>query len=246
MALAVGLLVGLVPLAPAAQAAARKPLATVRVTAPTPVTPSATLVVLKGRATGKFRATFVVQRKVKGTWRKVRTFRGAKQWTTTVKLATVPSTFRIQVSTARGPVRSKAVTVRKAPVLAQLSSIPLDQYDAQRTLILQATNDFRASYGLPPLKPMTALDLIATRWSERMAANRVMSHNPTYWTQFPAGASKGGENVGFGWGPTRVVQEWIKSPGHRANLLGDFNRIGIGMAKDVNGVPYYTQDFAKY
>ena len=38
----------------------------------------------------------------------------------------------------------------------------------------------------------------------------------------------------------------MNSPGHRANILGDYNSIGIGVAKDANGRNYYTQNFAKY
>ncbi len=37
----------------------------------------------------------------------------------------------------------------------------------------------------------------------------------------------------------------MASPGHRANLLGkQFTEIGIGVAQDERGMPYYTQVFA--
>lgn len=68
-----------------------------------------------------------------------------------------------------------------------------------------------------------------------------MYHNPQYSTQIPAGWSRAAENVASGYAPSAVVNAWMNSPGHRANILGDFTTIGIGY---VNG--YATQVFAKY
>jgi uncharacterized protein YkwD len=54
------------------------------------------------------------------------------------------------------------------------------------------------------------------------------------------------ENVAFGnLDAEQVVNGWIKSPGHRKNMLGDFDRIGIGSAhssKDPR-IIYFTQVF---
>lgn len=57
-----------------------------------------------------------------------------------------------------------------------------------------------------------------------------------------------GENVAYNQGYTdpvaKAVDGWMKSDGHRHNILGDFNLTGIGVA--VNGDAYYfTQIFAK-
>ena len=53
-----------------------------------------------------------------------------------------------------------------------------------------------------------------------------------------------GENIGMGYGsPSAVVQGWMESDGHRANILnGNFNYIGVGCV-DHNGVLYWTQEF---
>jgi uncharacterized protein YkwD len=56
-----------------------------------------------------------------------------------------------------------------------------------------------------------------------------------------------GENVAYTNGysdPVReMVQGWIHSPGHRRNLLGDFNQMGIAFAKK-DDLWYATQFFA--
>jgi len=57
-----------------------------------------------------------------------------------------------------------------------------------------------------------------------------------------------GENVAYNQGyadpVAKAVEGWMKSDGHRHNILGDFNLTGIGVA--INGDAYYfTQIFAQ-
>eukprot|EP00920_Eleutheroschizon_duboscqi_P017275 GHVT01041341.1.p3 GENE.GHVT01041341.1~~GHVT01041341.1.p3 ORF type:complete len:101 (-),score=22.91 GHVT01041341.1:1215-1517(-) len=56
------------------------------------------------------------------------------------------------------------------------------------------------------------------------------------------------ENVGMNLGvyntAEEVVKGWIDSPGHRANLVGDFDLCGIAVARAPSGAFYYTQLFA--
>lgn len=42
----------------------------------------------------------------------------------------------------------------------------------------------------------------------------------------------------------QVVTLWMNSPGHRANILGDHKYVGIGVAKDVQGLYLWTQMFS--
>ncbi|WP_144877677.1 CAP domain-containing protein [Microbacterium sp. 1.5R] len=107
--------------------------------------------------------------------------------------------------------------------------------------ILQDTNAARAANGLPPLILDGSMTTVARNWSATQARERRMYHNPQYSSQIPAGWSRAGENVASGYAPAAVVKGWMNSPGHRANILGDFTTIGIGY---VDG--YATQVFAKY
>ena len=52
-----------------------------------------------------------------------------------------------------------------------------------------------------------------------------------------------GENIAMGQRtPSEVVQAWMNSPGHRANILDpSFTRVGVGYVREGN---YWTQMFA--
>lgn len=54
-----------------------------------------------------------------------------------------------------------------------------------------------------------------------------------------------GENIAFGYqSAAAVMQAWMASPGHRANILfGQYTHVGIGLRYTTSGVPYYTQEF---
>ncbi len=54
-----------------------------------------------------------------------------------------------------------------------------------------------------------------------------------------------GENVAMGYRDAAAVMDgWMNSPGHRANILNcDAKAIGVGLAKASDGSPYWTQLF---
>jgi uncharacterized protein YkwD len=59
--------------------------------------------------------------------------------------------------------------------------------------------------------------------------------------------SRWGENIACGHtSPEAVVQGWMNSPTHRANLLdGRLTHIGIGIGQsDITGLNYWVQEFA--
>ena len=82
-----------------------------------------------------------------------------------------------------------------------------------------------------------------------MKDNNYFSHtSPTYGTPFQMMKSFGityktaGENIARGYNtPESVVNGWMNSSGHRANILNStYTRIGVGYVKDGN---YWTQMF---
>lgn len=119
--------------------------------------------------------------------------------------------------------------------------------------VLVRVNEFRQSYGLAPLARNAALDLSAQAHSEDMARRHVMSHYGSDGSDPSARISAAGyvwrtwgENVAYGWPtPAAVMNAWINSPGHRANLLNpNFREIGIGVATAPGTQSiYWTQDF---
>jgi uncharacterized protein YkwD len=55
-----------------------------------------------------------------------------------------------------------------------------------------------------------------------------------------------GENVASGQGtPEVVLVDWLSSPGHRRNILGDFDDLGLAQAKDESGRIYWCAVFGR-
>ncbi|WP_394770918.1 CAP domain-containing protein [Lacisediminihabitans sp.] len=107
-------------------------------------------------------------------------------------------------------------------------------------------NQARAANGQPGLLRNAAMDAVALKWAQQMAASNSMVHNPDYSAQIPAGWTRAGENIAMGQPtPGAMHTAWMNSPGHRANILGDFTDIGIAFIT-VNGVTWGVEDFGKY
>ncbi|MDO9376492.1 MAG: CAP domain-containing protein [Ferruginibacter sp.] len=118
--------------------------------------------------------------------------------------------------------------------------------------VFSLTNQFRRSKGLPALTLRADLNAIAEKHSIDMAAKRVgFGHGG--FEKRNALARKSikpmstfAENVAYGaTSGSGVVNMWKSSPGHRRNMLGNFNYVGVGIAKDKKGRIFYTQVFAR-
>lgn len=137
-----------------------------------------------------------------------------------------------------------ALTLTMAPTAqaatAQPSTATVQKY------ILQKTNEARTAQKLRPLVLNSALNKIAQDCSVKQASNAMMAHCPDYYTKYPVGWSTAAENVAWGYDYKQVVDAWLNSPGHRKNLLSASTDIGIGVAYDIKGRPYYTQDFGQF
>jgi len=115
--------------------------------------------------------------------------------------------------------------------------------------VVELTNQERANHGLEPLEIDPQLSEVAEAKSNDMAENGYFSHNsPTYGSPFDMMHSFGvdyqtaGENIARGQSTAQqVVDGWMNSPGHRANILSpDFTHIGVGYDEDGN---FWTQQF---
>ncbi|MGE3328997.1 MAG: CAP domain-containing protein, partial [Acidimicrobiia bacterium] len=97
---------------------------------------------------------------------------------------------------------------------------------------LQRLNSERTSRGLVALTRDPGLDAVADDWSGRMASVNVLSHRPDLSTRIAAVEprwTRGGENVGYGGDVLGLHNAFMNSPGHYANVVGDWNRIGVGV-----------------
>ena len=117
--------------------------------------------------------------------------------------------------------------------------------------ILSQTNQFRKQKGLSKLIIREELNAIARKHSADMARGRVaFGHAGFAKRNAKAGKEIKGlhsfaENVAYGATSAKeVVAMWKSSPGHRRNMHGRYQYIGIGTTKDSHGRIYYTEVFA--
>ena len=107
----------------------------------------------------------------------------------------------------------------------------------QAQQVLQLVNEERKKQGLKSLKLSSKLTSIANVKAADMAKNNYLSHtSPTYGTPFQMlqhfGVSyrSAGENIAAGQkSPQEVMQAWMNSSGHRANILNSsYTELGVG------------------
>ena len=115
--------------------------------------------------------------------------------------------------------------------------------------VIRLVNEERAKYGLDPLTYDWELSRVARYKSQDMKDNNYFSHtSPTYGSPFQMMKTFGityksaGENIARGQKtPAAVVNAWMNSSGHRANILStSYTHIGVGYVADGN---YWTQMF---
>lgn len=118
--------------------------------------------------------------------------------------------------------------------------------------VVRLVNVERSKRGLSELSFNTGLSNVATLKSQDMINKNYFDHtSPTYGSpfdmmkQFNISYRTAGENIAMGQRtPAEVVNSWMNSSGHRANILNaNFTDIGIGVAKSSNGTLYWTQMF---
>jgi len=97
--------------------------------------------------------------------------------------------------------------------------------------MLTLINDERASNGLEPLSVYADLVDDAEAHSIVMKAEFDLHHNPALGA-VTTGWYSLGENVGVGPDIFSLHDAFMASPGHRANVLGDYNYVGIGVEQD--------------
>jgi uncharacterized protein YkwD len=123
-------------------------------------------------------------------------------------------------------------------------------------LIVDLTNQQRQAAGLVPLKVNAQLTAAAHIQATNTAVFNTLAHT------LPGAAQPGlvdraryvgygystlGENLAFNYADgDALLVGWMGSPDHRANILnGSYTEIGVAVAYDSQGQPYYCQVFGK-
>lgn len=122
----------------------------------------------------------------------------------------------------------------------------------QAQQVLQLVNTERKKQGLRSLTLSSNLTSIANMKAKDMAVNNYFSHtSPTYGSPFQMlqhfGVSykTAGENIAAGQkSPEEVMQAWMNSSGHRANILNaNYTELGVGYYKGGNYGTEWVQLF---
>lgn len=149
---------------------------------------------------------------------------------------------------------SKSVAGKKTTTSATATrpTVPANMAPGLEDDILELINKHRKSKGLPALQLNFTITAEARKHTMAMATNRTeFGHggfsirNKIITTKVP-GVSAVAENVAYGSNTAKeAVAGWLKSPGHKRNIEGDYRLTGIGVARDQHARLYFTQIFAR-
>lgn len=104
-------------------------------------------------------------------------------------------------------------------------------------------NGLRSSNGLAALTRSGSLDAEARSWAKNMASAGKLKHSNIGRLVPPWAAA--GENVGKGASVRGVFNLLAGSGGHRANMLGDYTHMGVGVWIDSSGRIWTTHIFTR-
>jgi len=118
--------------------------------------------------------------------------------------------------------------------------------------VVALVNEERAKAGLSPLtvdsKVAAAADTRAREIETSFSHTRPDGSSfSTALTQSGVSYRGAGENIAYGQKtPKDVMNSWMNSQGHRANILNkDFTTIGVGYHQNSDGTGYWTQLFTR-
>ena len=119
--------------------------------------------------------------------------------------------------------------------------------------ILNGHNRERAIAKLPPFKLAKPLSDAALLHAKDMAEHRKLTHDGTNgstpFDRIKAASyhyQAAAENVARGQTTIEdVMRDWMKSPHHRENIVGDYLEIGVAVAADSDGQYFWCVDFGK-
>ncbi|MCX5423942.1 CAP domain-containing protein [Streptomyces sp. NBC_00078] len=172
-----------------------------------------------------------------------------------------PSTSTSTAAPTEAPTKKPTATPSKKPKTTPskketkppketTAPVTVSAEAAAEAEVLKLVNEQRAKVGCSAVAANSTLSDLAETFSKAMAADDFFDHtDPSGATPWDR-ASKlgisnlGGENIARGQADAAAVMEaWMNSPGHRANILNcDFKTLGVGVHFGTGG-PWWTQDF---
>ncbi|MEW2545628.1 CAP domain-containing protein [Streptomyces sp. NPDC047002] len=164
--------------------------------------------------------------------------------------SSTPASLKAGTTAAKAPASRKPAPPASPDRVEKAPAQPAPAGASQAAQVLALVNQERAKAGCSPLRDDSSLDSLAQDFSDDMAARGFFDHTDpdgrTPWDRADAaGVQKlGGENIARGQSDAQAVMDaWMNSEGHRANILNcDYTRLGVGVHEGPGG-PWWTQDF---
>jgi hypothetical protein len=116
---------------------------------------------------------------------------------------------------------------------------------SMETRLVSFVNGQRSASGLAPLLVNAQLVTGARAWSDHMLATGTLAEDANLSAQMPSDWTEAGENVGVGQNIDDIAGAMWNSPPHRANILGSYSALGVGVDRRRDGVLFATIEFVK-
>jgi uncharacterized protein YkwD len=137
-----------------------------------------------------------------------------------------------------------------------LTPLPVDassQWGSSEERFVEKINAERRARGLNSLAVDVELRRVARGWTDRMAREDRLYHNPNMRNEVQRNWQRLGENVGFTVAPgishhdlvDRLHRAFMNSPGHAANVRGDWTAVGVGVRVTSSNKMWVTVNFMK-
>ena len=123
-------------------------------------------------------------------------------------------------------------------------------YNSTEIETMALINAYRVSIGLNALKEINHISFKSEEHNTYMITNNVVNHDDfvsrSENIMQVLGAKSVAENIAYNYNsPQTAVDAWLKSPGHKANIEGNFTHFGLAVKVNAEGKKYYTNIFAK-
>lgn len=177
----------------------------------------------------------------------------ARTTATTTNSQSVVSTTIPQADAPSQPITTLATTTTTQVPVTLPENINLSWRDE----VLFLTNTERLKEGLEALASCNNLHVAAQSHSFAMNDHKFFEHDNPITGDDPGTRAKQagygtyvGENIAMGYQtPRQVVRAWMNSSGHRANILGSYSHLGVGITRGGSGTYgdgdwfYWVQNF---
>ena len=126
-----------------------------------------------------------------------------------------------------------------------------EYYNETELKLITLINNYRQTIGLNTLEVINHISFKSEEHNIYMIEHNLVNHD--YFQErsdnliLVLGAERVGENIAYNYKTAEnAFSAWMDSPGHRANIEGDYTHFGLAVTTDAQtGKKYYTNMFMK-